>query len=295
MEDKKILIVPKITKVEWDLHRLGFTEDKLKEFYKKENLNVERIFESHKRQKENLERIKNLIIGATIVNRDGLNKYIINNYDLIIAVGGDNHFQYVSHFLENTPILGINSDPSRSDGALMMVSSEELEKILPNILRDYFEIENWTRLKISIDNKEIDELAISEIFIGEERRFNMSRNIIKVNGKSEEQKSSGLIIATGVGSTGWYNSACRYLFQEGDIFSKSLKEARFLLTEPHNGRLSSLKMTNGSIGEDEEIEIISLSDSSAYISIDSLKLIKLREGAKIKISIGEPLRVIRPK
>lgn len=58
MEFKKILIVPKITKVEWDMNRLGFTEKKLREFYRKENLNSEKIFDSHEKQKKSLEKIK---------------------------------------------------------------------------------------------------------------------------------------------------------------------------------------------------------------------------------------------
>ncbi|MEK6933919.1 MAG: hypothetical protein AABW75_03525 [Nanoarchaeota archaeon] len=295
MKDKRILLVPKLTKVEWDMKRLNLTEQELVKFYEKEGLNLERIFSSHKKQKESLEIIKKLLSRADHIDRDSLNKENISDYDIVISFGGDNHFQFVSHFIYDKPVLGINSDPERSEGALTNVSTGEFGKIYETLLRDNFEIKEWTRLKVEIDDKEINELAISEIFIGEKERFNMSRHIIKFNGGVEEQKGSGLLISTGAGSSGWYNSASRYLFPDGNSFPKTSREARFILTEPYRGRLSPLNLINGRIKENEEIEIISLSDSSPFISIDSLKLIKLREGARIKIRIGKPLRVIKLK
>lgn len=295
MENKKILIVPKITKVEWDMKRLNLDEKELFSFYEKQRLNSKKIFRSHREQKESLEKIKKLLTGVSIAHRDSLNKEVIKSYDLVIAFGGDNHFQYVSHFLDKTPLIGINSDPNRSEGALTSINSKEIEKFLPLILNKRLIFENWNRLKIEIDGEEIKEFAISEVFIGEEKRVNMSRHFVKLGNFSEEQKGSGILIATGAGSTGWYNSACRYLFPEGNAFSKSSVEARFLLTEPYNGRLCKYKLINGKIKGKEFLEIISLSDSSAYLSVDSLKLIKLREGAKIRISIGKPLKVVKLK
>jgi len=295
MKTKEILIIPKITKVEWDMHRLDINEKQLINFYKKTGLNVDKIFDSHKRQKESLGKIKSILKDAQIVERNDLTKESVKNSSLVIAFGGDNHFQYVSHFLDEIPILGINSDPARSEGALTSFTIKDLDKILPLILENRFEIEDWTRIEVNVNGNKIKEPAISEIFIGEEKRFNMSRHILSVNGKSEEQKGSGLLITTGVGSTGWYNSASRYLFPNGDAFAKRKKEARFILTEPYKGKLSPLTMTNGVVKEKEEVEIVSLSDSQAFLSIDSLKLIKLKEGAKIKINIGRPLKVIKLK
>jgi len=182
-----------------------------------------------------------------------------------------------------------------SEGKLTNFTLNEFEKILPRILNNSFETEPWTRLDIEIDGKTIDKQCVSEIFIGEEVRYNMSRHLIKVNGKQEEQKGSGILITTGAGSTGWYESALRYRKTKEEPFSKDKKEARFVLTEPFSGRLSKSKMAQGSFKGKENIEIISLSDSQAVLSIDSLEIIKLREGSKIKIKFGEDLKVIKSK
>jgi len=34
--------------------------------------------------------------------------------DLVIAAGGDDHFKYVTHYLNATPVFGLNTDPSRA-------------------------------------------------------------------------------------------------------------------------------------------------------------------------------------
>ncbi len=293
MKTNEILIIPKMTKIECDMKRLRLSFNEILDFYKKEGLNLDKILCSHNLQKENLNKALSLVRESRMITRDELNKEIVKKYSLIISFGGDNHFQYVSHFLENVPILGINSDPVRSLGALTSMNTNEFETFLPEILNDKFRTEDWTRLKVTVDGKAGEYLAISEIFIGEERRISMSRHILNFKGKSEEQKGSGIIVSTGAGSSGWYDSAARFLFEGGNRFSKTENGARFILTEPFNGRLSNLRILHGNIGSGEKIEITSLSDSQAILSIDCLEFIKIREGAKIEIEIDRPLKVVR--
>ena len=185
-----------------------------------------------------------------------MTKEIANKAKLVISYGGDNHFLFVSHFVDNSLTLGINSDSHRSEGALTSITIQDLNN--PNeILNEKFKIEEWPRLKVEVNGKDIDTLCVSEIFIGEKYRFHMSRLMIKHNNDLIEQKGSGLIVTTGAGSTGWYNSAVRFLFPDEDIFPKTSKEARFLLSEPYHGKLLAAKNVKGKIKENEVLEITS--------------------------------------
>src|SRR3989338_7034538 len=151
MNPSQILIVPKISKVQHDMRRLNFDKEQLIEFYKKEKLNVERIFESHESQTNSLELIKKLLPQATIVNRNELSKDLVLKYKLVISLGGDNHFQYISHFVKDTFLLGINNDPQRSEGALNSITTDKILEVIHNILNDDFKIETWTRLETSVE------------------------------------------------------------------------------------------------------------------------------------------------
>ncbi len=274
------------------MRRLNFDKEQLIEFYKKEKLNVEKIFESHKSQIDSLELIKRLLPQASIVNRNELSKELVSKYKLVISLGGDNHFQYVSHFVKDSLFLGINNDPQRSDGALNSITSDKIIEIIPKILNDNFNIETWTRLQTYIEGNLVSTLAVSEIYIGEDSRYTMSRHQLIHNGKVEEHKGSGLLISTGAGSTGWFDSAIRYLYPSGKIIPRNSKQVQYLLTEPHKGKFTTYKMTHGIIKEDDLFEIISLNDSDGVLLIDSLEKIKIKEGSKITIKLGEKLNVI---
>ncbi|HVY01731.1 MAG TPA: hypothetical protein VHA12_03130 [Candidatus Nanoarchaeia archaeon] len=295
MKATDILIVKKMTKIEWDMRRLNLDKVELKKFYEKEGLNSEVIFSSHMRQYEYLDELIKLLQGATIIDRDSINKEIVKKFKLIIAFGGDNHFQHVSHYIDEQLMLGINSDPLRSVGALCSVKSPDIRGVVNEILEEKFNVESWTRTKIVVDGVEVWPHSTSDVFIGEEKRYVMSRHIIHKEGISEEQKGSGLIISTGAGSTGWYCSASRYLKLDKHNFTATDKEIWFLLAEPYEWTGHNYKLKTGKIKNKETLEVTSLSDSQAVLSIDSLVVVKLREGAKVKIQIGEPLKIIKIK
>jgi len=289
----KIIIVPKMSKFEYDIHRLNLNQEQMINQYKKEKVDVEKIIQSHERQHNNLNVLKDRIPQATIISREHMNREHANNADLVIPFGGDNHFQYVSHFLDKTTILGVNSDPFLSEGALTSIRSDKIDEAIERIKSGNFTIENWTRLQVWLNETKVNNYAISEIFIGEERRRDMSRHILEINRKKEEQKSSGIIITTGSGSTGWYDSSIRYLFPEGNKFDKKEKYARFLITEPYRGKLNGYSMLEGKLDYGQELNLYSLNDSQGNLLIDCLDEFKFLRGDRVKIKISDhPLRVI---
>jgi len=133
---------------------------------------------------------------------------------------------------------------------------------------------------------------LRKFFSGEKDRIKMSRHMISYKDIQEEQKGSGFLVLNGVGSTGWYNSACRYLHKDGNVFEKTLQELRFLVMEPYRGRLNNPKNCEGTI-KDGELSVVSLNDSEGIISMDSLFEFPFKEGSKMLISIGKSLNVVR--
>jgi len=294
IDEKEIAIVTKMTKVEYDMKRLKLSYGQLIAFYKREGVNWQRITESNDRQMAGLEKLKKIFPNARIIKREELSKEKLKDFKLIISYGGDNHFQYVTHFVDDQLILGMNSDPKRSEGALTCVSVDYLDD-RDNILNEDFKMEDWTRLEVSINGKIVDELAASDIFIGEKVRYQMSRLLIKYKDKNYEQKGSGIVIATGAGSTGWYRSASRYIKSNNETVSNQDKKFVFIFTEPYSWKLTKMDLTQGEVGESETLEVTSLCDFQAIVAIDALKVVEISEGSKIKVSIGKPLRVVRLK
>ncbi|RYH08725.1 hypothetical protein EON65_40640 [archaeon] len=107
-------------------------------------------YQVHTKCVENVEAVlKHVGIQYSKIGREELHRGIIQDKDLVIAVGGDGTVLNVSSFIDDSiPVLGINSDPTRpeeqgvtnlkderrSRGALCAISANNLDEYLPRIL-----------------------------------------------------------------------------------------------------------------------------------------------------------------
>jgi len=220
-----------------------------------------------------------------VVKATDLQKEFFDNIDLVITAGGDGAFIRASHYIKDIPILGINSEQETSEGALLSIKDNELDA-LKEILNGKHEIQEIPRISIKKNNELLDELAVNEVYIGSKNQFHTSCYIIEHNGNKEEHKSSGVLIATGTGSSAWYKSAGGVPFQNN-------KKLRFLVREPFVSRVFSPGILNGEIGIGEKICFEAKRHEGGVIAIDSNKTYDFNVPDKIEISISDkPLRVI---
>jgi hypothetical protein len=212
--------------------------------------------------------------------------------DLIVVLGGDNSFTSVAQLCRDVPVLAVNSDPTLSLGYLTRWRVDNFKDIgrLTVAVRsgDYY-TEEWTRLECNL----MPTIpAVSEYYLGETKRKDMSRHIIEYEGESYEQKCSGLIVTTGVGSTGWYNSINWHRSQDENAFSPKVSLAKFVVTEPF--RFNKGNLREGIIEPGEELVVHSLNDDGGLISADSWKERDFRRGATARIKLGNPVKVLVP-
>lgn len=296
---EKAIIVAKTPRFILDMNKYHFTEDELIAKYKQEGTDAEEALSSYNKQMESISFAKTIFDSRQFVAWGDLTRKQVKNTGLVITLGGDNHFSYVSHFISNELIIGINSDPRSvpggSEGALTYFNMQSFKDFVRRLKTGEFMIEEWTRLEVILNGSKISTLGTNEILIGESRRKMMSRYAINYNGFEEPQKSSGVLVSTGAGSTGMYKSEGRYLFPEGNIFSKTERLARFLVTAPYQGKLTSYSLLEGELQGDQELLIKSQNDHEGEVSIDSLFDLPFPRGHQVRIKIADqPLRVVKP-
>jgi len=286
-----ILIVAKQSKIEWEQQKFGIGPEEIKQKYTAEHANLKNILESHEKQLAVRQTFKQVFNNTdmVIMASSDFEMAIRKQYNLIISLGGDNCFTYVSNHLPNTPILGINSDPQRSVGCLTQYAvhtDKDIYDLSEKIDDRRYRIEEWTRLVAEVDGKVITQ-ATSEYFLGERQRVDMSRHILIYRGREVEQKCSGLLIATGAGSSGWLRSC------GGDyVWPCSAKYVCFKATEIYS---EEKRASSGILSEGEELIVHSLNDNEGIISADSFDTYAFNRGSSAKIRIGNPLRVMVPK
>ncbi len=244
---------------------------------------------NHKKSAKNIKKIlKDLNINHSWIKYQSLKKENLKHKDLIITLGGDGIFIGVSHFLRNTPILGLNSDPLTSEGALKEISALDNKNII-KILNGNYKIKQKTRARIILNNKFLKELAINEVYVGTKTQAHASRYVLKFNKKEEEQRSSGIIISTGTGSTAWFKST------GGKKFKQSKKELRFIVREQFKGKLFKGKITSGKITKTKTIEIYSKQNTDGIIIIDSNIFYDFNKKDRVKIQISKQNLIVITK
>jgi NAD kinase len=270
------VLVPKPTKVEFDSKRLRTKPEKLRY-----GADADIIWASHERQLKMRALVRKLLPEVRLMKRSSVSKKRMAGASLVIALGGDNHFIFVSHALDSIPILGINSDRVRSHGGLLGIDESNVEATVAKLRAGEFSIHAWTRLECRPGG-----MATSEVFIGERDRLRMSRHVLRKDGDPEEEhRSSGLLVATGAGSTGWYGTYDR-------AFDRTLRVAKWQLTEafPHDHKY---RYGTGELEPGATLTVRSRNDRDGILAVDSEIIHPLPRGGVATIRISpQSLRVV---
>jgi len=138
------------------------------------------------------------------LEREFLPNFIFGPEDIIVVVGQDGLVANTLKYLDGQPVIAINPDPKRFDGVLLPFAIGDVNTIFSDALRNQYQSKQITMAKAVLnDGQEL--IAVNDLFIGP--RYQISaRYELSVNGKSEVQSSSGIIVSTGLGSSGWLKS-----------------------------------------------------------------------------------------
>jgi NAD kinase len=304
IERHEILVVSKMSRFEREKLAQSLSDDALLERYNALGESGLRILAAHLHNQEAIATCSQELDPKQVVALEALDAPDIRSRcKVVIALGGDDFFKLVSHRApQGLPILGVNSDPSSSVGALLPITIEQLPETLQKLEAGDYRIEEWSKLALKIDGVERGS-AINDIVLGK-RDFRLtSRHELEYRGQKVTQRSSGILISTGVGSTGWYASAGLYLGDHDRSFPKTARFARFELREPPvtfsevNGtRTPHLPpFVEGTLCEGETLRITSLNDDEGLASRDSLDSIPFPRGSVAEISIDpNPCNVLIP-
>lgn len=139
-----------------------------------------------------------------IVDREFLSNFVFGPNDIIVTLGQDGLVANTLKYLNGQSVLGINPDPARWDGKLLQFKVADLTKVMPEVLAHRRPTKSVTMAKAALNNGQT-LYAVNDLFIGP-RSHTSVRYTIQSGGLKEAQSSSGVIVSTGMGSTGWLRS-----------------------------------------------------------------------------------------
>lgn len=139
-----------------------------------------------------------------LVKRADLDRFLFAPDDVVVPVGQDGLVANVAKYLDEQPVIGVNPAPDLYDGVLVRIAVENLAKLFPASAAGAAGVEHRTMVQAVLDGGET-LTALNEIFVGH-RSHQSARYRIEAGGMMEDHSSSGLIVASGTGATGWARS-----------------------------------------------------------------------------------------
>jgi NAD kinase len=138
------------------------------------------------------------------IERGFLPNFIFAANDLVVTIGIDGLVVNTAKYLAGQPILAVNPDPAHIDGVLLPFDVAGALAIAPAVRRGQGQIRPITMAEARLNDGQ-RLLAFNDLFVGRHDHVS-ARYRIEANGRSETHSSSGIIVATGAGATGWLSS-----------------------------------------------------------------------------------------
>ena len=143
----------------------------------------------------------------TRVDRGDLDRFLFAPEDIVVALGQDGLVANTAKYLRGQRVIGVNPDTARNEGVLVRHAPETTAELLHAVAAGDCSVEERTMVQVTLDDGQ-QLLALNEVFLGH-RTHQSARYAIAWNGTEERHSSSGVIVSSGTGCTGWARSVRR--------------------------------------------------------------------------------------
>ena len=237
------------------------------------------------------------VLKHKIVERSFLPSFIFNENQVIVTVGQDGLVANTAKYVKQIPIIAVNPDPERFDGVLLPFHPDTFLSAIDSVITNNYKskLTSFAEAKLN-DGQRL--LAFNDLFIGATSHVS-ARYQLTYKSKIEEQSSSGIIVSTQAGSTGWLSSIFNmsygiHKFIENDNSKKKYAKLKdnqlmFAVREPFASKRTQIETTAGIITGQSKLVIQSYMPNNGLIFSDGVEadFLKFNAGAIATIGIAE--------
>ncbi|MFI1166603.1 hypothetical protein ACH4UM_24110 [Streptomyces sp. NPDC020801] len=171
---------------------------------------IAQVAERHHRNRRALAEVASAVPPAwrqARVERADLDRFLFAPEDVVVVVGQDGLVANVAKYLAGQPVIGVDTDPGRNPGVLVRHRPGDAAVLLASVLGRSTGVEERTMVEAVADDTQ-RLLALNEIYLGapghQTARYRLG--LEDDGGVVEAQASSGVLVGTGTGATGWLGS-----------------------------------------------------------------------------------------
>lgn len=209
------------------------------------------------------------------VERDDLARFLFAPEDVVVVVGQDGLVANVAKYLSGQPVIGVNPAPG---GVLARHAPAAAARLLHAVATGSATHEARTMVEaVSDDGQRL--LALNEVYVGHPGHQTARYRIAD----AERQASSGVLVGTGTGATGWCGSAWRERRSTLALPTPTERRLAWFVREAWSSPSTGVERTEGSI-----------TDEPLVVDVESDGLVVFGDGIeqdRVQLGWGQRLEV----
>ncbi len=274
--EPRAVIVSRASEYEVLLARHG-TKNQARFFLRTRGQDIEDVIQRHRLQQEALSTVSRQIPNSwrrAQVARGDLDRFLFEPGDVVLPVGQDGLVANVAKYVDDQLVVGFNPDPASIAGVLVRWNPDQAGEACALVDSGEAIVNELAMVHAQMgDGQEL--FALNELFIGH-RSHQSARYRLAVDGEEERQSSSGVLVSTGTGSTGWASSLCRNRTGAPDLRAPMDRALIYLVREAWPSVATGVGLTDGVLGADDVLRLTSeMEDGVVFgdgIESDALEL-----------------------
>lgn len=223
--------------------------------------------------------------------------YLFAKTDIVVALGQDGLVANTAKYIGAQPLIGVNPDPARFDGVLLRFAPSTLGRALDRVIAGQAAFRQVTLAEARLsDGQRL--LAFNDLFLGAASHVS-ARYRLDAGSGFESQSSSGVIVSTGAGSTGWLSSiftmasgvAALTGGKGGPPITLGWEDEKlvWVVREPYVSKHSTARQTAGVLAPGRPLRLESLMPSGGVVFSDGMEAdsLQFNSGATVEVRPAE--------
>jgi NAD kinase len=232
--------------------------------------------DEYRRSFDQLSKSLDMGLKLQVIDRDFLPTFMFMTQDIVVTLGQDGLVANAAKYVKGQPIIAVNPSPRIFDGVLLPFLPGGVAAAVNRLVYEKAVIRAVTMAEAKLTDGQ-SLLAFNDLFIGPKTHVSARYRIVW-SGKSEPQSSSGVLVSTGAGSTGWLSSIFNMTRGVAGLAGAAFavpthlewEDLRlvFVVREPFISRHSQAEIVAGMIAPGQDLVLESLMPSGGVIFSD---------------------------
>lgn len=300
----RLVIVTRPTPLEMLIRRFG-TVDQARFYVESRGRSFDRPQRAHELQQRALDLVIRAIPSEqrrVQLSREEFDRFLFNPDDVILAVGQDGLVPNIAKYLHGQMLIGFNPDAKTWPGVLCRHDPADAAKLIEWVNKRHEGYTIEARAMVLATREDGQMLpALNELFVGHQSHqsakyrirvgsgsFSRSEKVPDPLPTEERHSSSGVIISTGTGATGWTSSITRQRGITAPLPAPTDRRLTYMVREPWPSIATGTEINFGFLNKGDELELISEMEEGGVIFGDGIEAdyLEFNEGQTVKITVA---------